>query len=93
MTIPDTGTILTDETSAEASHEDEVEAISDSFRHIVCLVCYPAFAEQTVAPHDAECICGKPVHAGELQAPDTAPECVLCHEMADGHYRRRHAKS
>jgi hypothetical protein len=92
MTIPDSGTILDDEVEAELRREEEVEAISDNFRHIICLVCYPAFAEQKVAPHDAQCICGKPVHAGELQAPESAPECVLCHEMADGHYRKKHAR-
>ena len=92
MTIPDSGTILDDEIEAELRREEEVEAISDNFRHIICLMCYPAFAEQTVAPHDAAVHLRQAGALGELQAPDTAPECVLCHEMADGHYRRRHAK-
>ncbi|HWG22575.1 hypothetical protein [Actinospica sp.] len=92
MTIPDPGTILDDETEAELRREEEVEAISDNFRHIICFLCYPAFEAQAVAPHDAQCICGKPVHAGEVQAPESAPECVLCYEMADGHYRKKHAR-
>ena len=97
MTIPNTDTVtpgpetVRDErTEAELrrAHED---AIADNFLHIVCFLCFPAFATKSVAPHDAECICGKPVRAGDTPGPTTAPSCVLCTEMAEGHYRKVHA--
>lgn len=65
----------------------------DGLRHIICFVCYPAFEYQPVAPHDAECICGKPVKKGDPPALSSAPQCILCDEMAEGHYRRRHERA
>ena len=91
MTIPNTDIVQDDRTEAELRREDE-DAIADHFLHIVCFLCFPAFAEKSVAPHDAECICGKPLRAGDTPGPAAAPECVLCTEMAEGHYRRAHAK-
>ena len=94
MTIPTPDIIREEDTGTEADpiHDDE-DAIADHFRHIVCFLCYPAFATTHVAPHDAECICGKPVKTGDAPAPETAPECVLCNEMADGHYRKVHSRA
>jgi hypothetical protein len=66
------------------------DSIADNFRHIVCFLCYPAFATTRVAPHDAECICGKPVKAGDVPGPSTAPQCILCNEMVEGHRRSVH---
>ena len=80
------------EIAAELRRQHE-ESIADNFRHIVCFLCYPAFATTRVAPHDAECICGKPVKAGDIPGPSTAPECVLCNEMAEGHRRAAHKES
>jgi hypothetical protein len=91
LTIPDAEPVLDEQTAADLRRERE-EAIADNFLHIVCFLCYPAFAEKSVAPHDAECICGKPVHAGDTPGPLSAPSCVLCTEMAEGHYRKVHAK-
>ncbi len=89
MTIPQTEPFLDDELVAELEREHE-ESIADNFRHIVCFLCYPEFASSRVAPHDAECVCGKPLRAGDSPGPSTAPECVLCNEMAEGHYRAAH---
>jgi hypothetical protein len=91
MTIPSPEIIVDEETEVEPQREDE-DAIADHFRHIVCFLCYPAFATQRAAPHDASCICGKPVKAGDSPGPDSAPECILCNEMADGHYRKAHSR-
>jgi hypothetical protein len=91
MTLPSPETIL--ETSTEAELEREHgEANIDQLRHIVCLLCHPAFATDPVARHDVECICGKPLHPGETAGSDTAPACVVCIELADGHYRKKHSK-
>ena len=79
-----------DQTVSEVRRQHE-ESIAGNFRHIVCFLCYPAFATTRVAPHDAECICGKPVKTGDVPGPSTAPECVLCNEMAEGHRRSAHA--
>jgi hypothetical protein len=92
MTIPTPDIIIDEETDTDARLDDD-DAIADHFRHIVCFLCYPAFATSRVAPHDAECICGKPVKAGDSPGPPNAPECVLCNEMADGHYRKAHSKA
>ncbi|HWG22508.1 hypothetical protein [Actinospica sp.] len=80
------------DTAAELRQKHE-ESIADNFRHIVCFLCYPAFATTRVAPHDAECICGKPVRTGDIPGPSTAPECVLCNEMAEGHRSATHAET
>lgn len=92
MTLPDTETSTDEETAAELRRRHE-DSIDDNFRHIVCFLCFPAFAATRVAPHDAECICGKPVRAGDVPAPSTAPECVLCNEMAQAHRRSAHSES
>ena len=68
------------------------DSAGDGLRHIICFLCYPSFESQPVAPHDAECICGRPVRKGDPPAPSAAPQCVLCDEMADGHYRRLHER-
>jgi hypothetical protein len=91
MTIP-TPDIIADEQTDEEARREEEEAIADNFLHIICFLCYPAFASEPVAPHEAQCICGKPVHKGDSPGPDTAPACILCTEMAQGHYRKAHAK-
>lgn len=90
MAIP-TPELLPEEESNTDLLSDDEDAIEEHFRHIVCYLCYPAFATSHVAPHDAECICGKKVKAGDSPAPNSAPECVLCSEMADGHYRKKHS--
>ncbi|HET9172935.1 MAG TPA: hypothetical protein VFN97_26140 [Actinospica sp.] len=91
MTLPRKPVIVDERTETDPWLGDDA-AIGDGLRHIVCYLCYPAFAEQKVAPHDAECVCGKPLRAGDSPGPDTAPDCVLCDEMADPHYRRLHAE-
>ena len=90
LPVPD---IIQDDPAAEADLErDREPADVDQLRHIVCLLCHPDFATDPVAHYDVECICGKPLHPGETAGPDTAPACVVCTELADGHYRRKHAK-
>jgi len=92
MTLPDTDTLIDEETATELRRRHE-DSIDDNFRHIVCFICFPDFATTRVAPHDAECICGKPVRAGDIPGPSTAPECVLCNEMAQDHRRSAHSES
>lgn len=71
----------------------ERDTIGDNYRHIICFLCYPAFETELLAPHDAECICGKPVRAGDAPTPRNAPQCALCDAMAEDHYRFRHERS
>lgn len=70
----------------EADHE-----IDDHFRHIVCVLCYPEFEGTRRAPHDAVCICGKRLRAGDAPGPATAPQCILCNELVDHHFSVAHA--
>ncbi|WP_034262693.1 hypothetical protein [Actinospica robiniae] len=70
----------------------ERDTIGDNYRHIICFLCYPAFEIELLAPHDAECICGKPVRSGDAPAPRSAPQCALCDAMAEDHYRVRHGE-
>ena len=92
MTIPDTDTLIDeDEQTATELRRQHEDSIADNFRHIVCFLCFPAFATTRVAPHDAECICGKPVKTGDIPGPRAAPQCVLCNEMAQSHYRSAHS--
>ena len=90
MTIPNTDIIADEQIDTDAEREREDATIADHFSHIVCYLCFPAFATESVAPHDAQCICGKPVRAGDTPGPANAPECILCTEMAEGHYRKTH---
>jgi hypothetical protein len=92
MTIPETETLIDEGTTAEPQRQHE-DSIADNFRHIVCFLCYPAFATVRAAPHDAQCICGKPLKAGDTPGPATAPQCVVCDEMAEGHRRSAHSSS
>jgi hypothetical protein len=92
LTIPDTGIIQDEQVADDLRREREEEEIADHFLHIVCFLCFPAFAEKSVAPHDAQCICGKPVRTGDTPGPPNAPSCVLCTEMAGGHYRKAHGR-
>jgi hypothetical protein len=91
MTIPDTETIVEPGIDPDVRQEWD-RSIEDNFRHIVCYLCYPEFASRRVAPHDAECICGKQLRAGQSAGPASAPECILCNEMANPHYRSAHAR-
>ncbi|HEY3871072.1 MAG TPA: hypothetical protein VGM10_22120 [Actinocrinis sp.] len=91
MIPPDTAETVLGEATAPELRRDE-EPVEDNFRHIVCFLCYPAFATARVAPHDAECICGKPVRAGDAPGPSTAPQCVLCNEMVQTHRRAVHSE-
>lgn len=59
--------------------------VSDHLRHIICMLCYPAFAESRQAPHDAICICGKRLRKGVIPAPSTAAQCILCNELWEHH--------
>lgn len=78
------------ETTEAVRRPERQDAFHDNFRHIICFLCYPAFEQELLAPHDAECICGKPVSAGDGPAPRTSPQCALCDAMAEEHYRSRH---
>jgi hypothetical protein len=62
----------------------------DHLRHIICVVCYPAFEGTREAPQDAVCICGKAIFKGDIPNPRTAPECVVCNELCDHHYATEH---
>jgi hypothetical protein len=87
MPIPDL--VQEDELERDLWRDYE-DAIAENVRHIVCPVCYPAFSVWRVAPHDAECICGKPVKKGDFPAPDSAPDCGMCKGMSGAHYRSAH---
>jgi hypothetical protein len=65
-----------------AAVEDD---FGDNLRHIVCVLCYPAFRGTRQAPHDAVCVCGKPLRAGDIPNPSTSAQCILCDELWDHH--------
>ena len=62
----------------------------DRLRHIVCMLCYPAFEQAPEAPHDAVCLCGKHIKKGDRRTPSDAPQCILCNELRDHHYTTAH---
>jgi hypothetical protein len=62
----------------------------DHLRHIVCMLCYPAFDQALEAPHDAVCLCGKRLYKGDKRAANDAPQCILCNELRDHHYAMAH---
>ena len=62
----------------------------DRLRHIICIVCYPAFAGAGEAPSDAVCICGRPVRRGDRRNPADAVQCVMCNELRGHHDRTTH---
>ncbi len=62
----------------------------DHLRHIVCLLCYPAFDQALEAPHDAVCLCGKLLREGEKRGDRNAPQCILCDELREFHYTTAH---
>ena len=76
---------------ARAVREQSEAEIDEHFRHIVCVLCYPEFVGTRQAPHDAVCICGKRVRAGDAPGPSTAPQCILCNEMLGGHFAVAHS--
>lgn len=57
----------------------------DNLRHIVCVLCYPRFRGTQAAPHDAFCVCGKPLRTGDVPNPPTSAQCILCDELWDHH--------
>jgi hypothetical protein len=63
----------------------------DRLRHIICIVCYPAFDGALEAPHDAECVCGRPVRAGDRRNPAATAQCVLCDGLWAHHAATVHA--
>jgi hypothetical protein len=62
----------------------------DHLRHIICLICYPAFDQALEAPHDATCLCGKLLRAGEKRGDRDAAQCILCDELREHHYSTAH---
>lgn len=75
---------------ARSLKEQSDAEIDNNFRHIVCVLCYPAFRGTRQAPQDAVCICGKRLRAGDNPAPASAPQCILCNELADNHFAVAH---
>jgi len=63
----------------------------DHLRHIVCMICYPAFDQALEAPHDAVCLCGKRLLKGDKRGAGDAAQCILCNELRDHHYATAHA--
>jgi len=76
--------------------ESEREAVKadegDHLRHIICVACYPAFEGSREAPHDAVCICGKPVRKGDRRNPTDTAQCILCNELWNHHSSTVHAR-
>ena len=65
---------------------------ADHLRHIICVLCYPAFDGATVAPHDAQCVCGKMLRKGDRPSPKAA-HCILCDELWEPHSAATHPDS
>lgn len=90
-TIPGTSSVGQEPGTARSVRSEADEKIDDNFRHIVCVLCNPAFEGTRKAPHDAVCICGKRVRKGDAPGPTTAPQCILCNELIDHHFTVAHA--
>jgi hypothetical protein len=88
---PATGPATTTRTRPDVA-DSEGDA-ADHLRHIICVDCYPAFQGSLEAPHDAVCICGKPVLKGDKPKPSRAPQCILCNELRDHHSATLHSHS
>jgi hypothetical protein len=73
--------------TAETVNEDDTR---DHLRHIICMLCYPAFGRSREAPHDAICICGKQLRKGEMPNPSSAAQCILCNELWKHHLATVH---
>ncbi len=76
-----------------AAVTDAVRSTGDGarLRHIICVRCFPSFDGASEAPHDAVCICGKPVRAGDRRPEGSAMPCVVCNELRGHHESERHA--
>lgn len=73
--------------------DKNVDSAGDRLSHIVCFLCYPAFDGALKAPHDASCLCGKPVHRGEVPGKPDAQPCVVCRELWFDHRALTHARA
>jgi hypothetical protein len=69
---------------------DVVDDAGDNLSHIICFLCYPAFDGSREAPHDAFCVCGKPVRKGETPRSNAAAHCILCNELWNHHLATVH---
>ena len=78
------GTSTEQPATAAAAAEAEAD-VSDHLRHIICVVCHPAFDGALEAPHDAACICGRPVRKGDRRNPTDTAQCILCNELWNHH--------
>ncbi|TDT97934.1 hypothetical protein EDD99_6138 [Streptomyces sp. 846.5] len=70
---------------AAPGEASQVTDSADRLRHIICTICYPAFAGTREAPHDAVCVCGRPVRKGDPRSPQNAMQCILCDELLNHH--------
>jgi hypothetical protein len=80
---------------AEAANAPEVDKLANSgdrLGHLVCFLCYPAFDGALKAPHDAVCLCGKPVRRGETPGSPGAQLCVVCGELWLDHRALMHSR-
>ncbi|MFC1411807.1 hypothetical protein ACEZCY_21360 [Streptacidiphilus sp. N1-12] len=73
-----------------AREESQSTDPGDRLRHIICTTCFPAFAGTREAPHDAVCVCGKPVRKGDPRSPQNAMQCILCNELLGHHEATAH---
>lgn len=79
--------------TARAPEADKArDSAGDKLSHLVCFLCYPAFDGALKAPHDAECLCGKPVRRGEVPGAPGAPACVVCDQLWIDHRALTHAR-
>ena len=81
---------------ADTSRAPDTDKIADSnsdrLSHLVCFLCYPAFDGALNAPHDAACLCGKPVRRGEVPGEPGAPACVVCDQLWIDHRTLKHGR-
>jgi len=72
--------------------EKVTDSTGDKLSHLVCFLCYPAFEGALKAPHDASCLCGKPVRRGEPPGDPGAPACVVCDQLWIDHRALTHGR-
>jgi hypothetical protein len=79
--------------TADSTREAEkTDSARDRFGHLVCFLCYPAFDGALKAPHDAVCLCGKPIRRGEAPGKPGAELCVVCSKLWLDHRALTHAR-
>jgi hypothetical protein len=76
----------------DADTDKVTDGTGDRLSHLVCFLCFPAFDGALKAPHDASCLCGKPVRRGEVPGEPGSQACVVCDQLWIDHRALTHGR-